>query len=59
MLKITSFLLKNRKNRPELKVLPPDSYASGNWELRPKIPILALSRYKFFAAHLIIAATFV
>jgi len=44
LLKITSFLLKNHKNRPALGALPPDPPA--------------LSRYKFFAAHLIIVAGF-
>jgi len=46
MPKITSFSLKNRKNRPDL-------YASGCCGLRPQTPTLSLYRYEFLVAHLI------
>jgi len=52
MPKSTSFLLKNRKNRPALGALPPDPYASGSWGLHTQTRALALSRYEFFCSAL-------
>jgi len=48
----TSFLFKNRKNRPALGALLPDPYFSGGWGLGLQTPSLALSRYIFLAASL-------
>jgi len=56
--KITLFLLKNRKNRSALGASRQTHYASGGWGLRPQAPALALFHYEFFAARLIINATF-
>jgi len=51
--KITSFLLKNRKNRPALWVDPLCSQKG-----KPLSPTSALFRYEFFAVRLIITSTF-
>jgi len=58
MPKIMSFSLKNRKNRPGLGALPPDSLCIRRLGLHPETPTLALHRYEFLTERLIIIAAF-
>jgi len=49
MPKSTSFSLRNRKNRPALKVLPPDTLCLQRLKVSPQTFTLTLSRYECFA----------